>query len=205
MGIVLILETTPDFYTYEGESIDKKSFGFLLKYLNPYKKLIFQLIVGLAIGSLFLLVFPFLTQSIVDVGIENQNIGFIYLILFAQIMLFLGQTTVNVLQGWILLHISTRINVSLVADALIKLMKLPIGFFDSKMIGDLLQRLGDHERIEAFLTGSMLNITFTFINLIIFGLVLSIYNNTHFYYLLNCEYNLCIMGCNFFKEKKRSR
>ncbi len=175
-GIALLLGTTPDFYLQEGEKNDKRGFGFLFGYLRPYRKLIVQLLLGLVLASIFQLIIPFLTQSIVDVGIENQNIGFIWLILFAQLMIFAGQTSVNILQSWILLHVSTRINISLISDFLTKLMKLPIGFFDTKMIGDILQRISDHGRIEAFLTGSTLNIIFSVVNLLVFGVVLLFYN-----------------------------
>ena len=173
-GIALLLETTPKFFEQEVKPIEKRGFSFLLKYLSPYKKLIVQLAIGLLLGSLFQLIFPFLTQSIVDIGIQNNNIGFVWLILIAQLMVFVGQTGVNLLQSWILLHISTRINIALVSDFLIKLMKLPIGFFDTKIIGDLLQRIGDHKRIESFLTGSTLSILFSLINLLVFGAVLLI-------------------------------
>ncbi len=175
-GIALLLEPAPDFYEEEGETIKKVGIGFLFKYFRPYKRLIFQLILGLLLGSLFQLIFPFLTQAIVDIGIENQDIDFIYLILMAQLMLFFSQTAVNFIQSWILLHIGTRINISILSDFLIKLMKLPIAFFDSKMIGDLLQRVYDHERIKTFLTTSTLLTLFSFFNFIIFGVVLFIYN-----------------------------
>jgi ATP-binding cassette subfamily B protein len=122
------------------------------------------------------LIFPFLTQSIVDIGIKNQDIGFITIILIGQLFLFISQTSVTIVRSWILLHISTRINISLISDFLIKLMKLPIGFFDSKMIGDLLQRINDHQRIENFLTASTLQILFSIINLIVFAIVLGIYS-----------------------------
>ncbi|MFT5166828.1 MAG: ATP-binding cassette subfamily B protein [Saprospiraceae bacterium] len=176
-GIALLLETAPEFYEEEGEKIKKTGIGFLFKYFRPYKRLITQLVIGLLLGSLFQLIFPFLTQAIVDIGIENQDINFIYLILMAQLMLFLSQTAVNFIQSWILLHIGTRINISILSDFLIKLMKLPIAFFDSKMIGDLLQRVYDHERIKTFLTTSTLLTLFSFFNLIVFGVVLLIYNS----------------------------
>lgn len=171
-GIALLLEPSPTFYEQEGEKNDKQDFSYLFKYLYPYKKLILQLIFGLLLGSLFQLTLPFLTQSIVDVGIQNQNIGFIYLVLLGQLMVFLGQLTVNVLRSWILLHISTRINVALISDFLTKLMRLPIGFFDTKMVGDLMQRIGDHRRIESFLTSSSLNVLFSLVNFVVFGMVL---------------------------------
>ena len=175
-GVAILLEPTPKFYEQEGEETNKAGFSYLFKYLIPYQKLLFQLFIGLLLGSLFQLIFPFLTQAIVDIGIENQNIGFIWLILAAQLMIFVGQTAVQILQSWILLHVSTRINVSLISDFLIKLMRLPISFFDTKMIGDLMQRIGDHTRIEAFLTSSTLQIIFSVVNFIVFGIVLLIYN-----------------------------
>lgn len=175
-GLCLLLEPTPDFYKAEDESLNKSSFRFLFSYLRPYKKFLLQLFLGMLVGSLLQLVFPFLTQSIVDFGINNRDIGFITLVLIAQLALFMGRTSVEFIRSWILLHISTRINISLISDFLIKLMKLPIGFFDTKMIGDIMQRIGDHRRIESFLTTSTLNILFSFINLIIFGIVLAIYD-----------------------------
>lgn len=175
-GLCLLLEPTPDFYKMEDESLNKSSFKFLFSYLRPYKKFLVQLLLGMLVGSLLQLIFPFLTQAIVDFGINNQDIGFITLILIAQLALFAGRTSVEFIRSWILLHVSTRINISLISDFLIKMMKLPIGFFDTKMIGDILQRIGDHRRIENFLTTSTLNILFSLINLVIFGIVLFIYD-----------------------------
>lgn len=176
MGICLLLEPTPDFYALQDEKINKKNFGFLFSYLKPHHKLLVQLILGMIVGSLLQLIFPFLTQSIIDVGISNQDLSFITLVLIAQLVLFISQMTVEFIRGWILLHISTRINISLISDFLIKLMKLPIGFFDTKMIGDLMQRIGDHTRIESFLTTSSLQILFSLVNLSIFAVVLGIYS-----------------------------
>lgn len=176
MGICLLLEPSPDFYKQKDERIDKKSFGYLLSYLKPHHKYIIQLFLGLVLGSILQLIFPFLTQSVVDIGISNQNLSFITLILVAQLVLFASQTSVEFIRSWILLHISTRINISLISDFLIKLMRLPIGFFDSKMVGDLMQRIGDHARIENFLTSSSLQVLFSMINLLIFAFVLGIYS-----------------------------
>ena len=176
-GVALLFEPTPDFYNIDDESkIDKSKFSFILQYLRPHKKFLVQLAIGFLIGSMLQLVFPFLTQSIVDYGISNQNLSFVYLVLVAQLVLFFSQTMVDFIRSWLLLHISTRINISIISDFLIKLMKLPIGFFDTKMIGDLMQRIGDHTRIEQFLTSSTLNILFSFVNLIIFSIILAIYN-----------------------------
>jgi ATP-binding cassette subfamily B protein len=175
-GLALLVETTPDFYAEEGEVVDKSSFRFLLSYIKPHRKYIVQLMLGMLLGSILQLLFPFLTQSVVDVGINNQDIDFIYLILIAQLVLFISRMSVDFIRGWILLHLSTRMNISLISDFLIKLMKLPLGFFDIKLIGDILQRIGDHRRIEHFLTTSSLNIMFSLVNLVIFGIVLAVYS-----------------------------
>ncbi len=175
-GVALLMEATPDFYKMEGEKTDKKTFGFLITYFYPYKKLIFQLFIGLLAGSLLQLIFPFLTQSLVDSGIQYKDVNYVNLILIAQLVMYLSQVSVEFIRGWILLHLSARINISLVSDFLIKLMKLPLGFFDSKMIGDLLQRINDHSRVRDFLTTSTLSTIFSMFNLVIFGIVLFIFN-----------------------------
>lgn len=177
-GIVLLVQPTPKFYAHveEVKQDEKFDFRFISKYLLKYKQFILQLIMGLLAGSVLQLIVPFLTQSIVDVGIQNQDLNFILLILVAQLFLFLGRTALEVLRGWILLHLSTRINVSLISDFFIKLMNLPMSFFDTKMTGDLLQRINDHKRIEKILTTSSLNVLFSMVNLVIFGFVLAYYN-----------------------------
>jgi ATP-binding cassette, subfamily B, bacterial len=175
-GIAMLLEPTPAFYENEDEKKNHSSFGFLFKYLRPYHKFIVQLILGLLLGSMLQLVFPFLTQSIVDVGISNQNISFIYLVLIAQLVLFISRSSVEFIRGWILLHLGTRINISLISDFLAKLMRLPIRFFDTKMIGDIMQRISDNSRIESFLTSSTLSILFSMMNLVVFSIVLAIYS-----------------------------
>lgn len=180
-GIALLLETTPKFKKLKWEDSDKKSLKFLYQYLFKYKGLLVQLIIGLLVGSLLQLIVPFLTQSIVDVGIQNQDINFIYVILLAQLMLFFGRTSVEIFRSWILLHLSTRINISLVSDFFIKLMNLPIAYFDTRMTGDIMQRINDHQRIENLLTGSTLSTLFSMANLIVFSLVLIYYNLTIFF------------------------
>ncbi|MFC0185422.1 bacteriocin-processing peptidase. Cysteine peptidase. MEROPS family C39 [Pseudarcicella hirudinis] len=175
-GIALLLEPTPAFYETEDEPPKSFSLKYLSSYLWQYKKMLFQLIVGLLLGSGLQLAFPFLTQSIVDVGIQTHNLQFIYVILAAQLMLFASRTVVEFIRSWILLHISIRINLSILSDFLIKLMKLPMSFFDTKMFGDIMQRIDDHHRIEQFLTGQTLNTLFSMISLLIFGGVLIIYS-----------------------------
>jgi len=182
IGLALLVDPTPAFYDQDSSEKDqaKKGLSSLLAYTGKYKGLIVQLFVGLLLGSLIQLILPFLTQSIIDVGINTRNVNFIYLILAGQLMLFAGRTSVDLLRRWILLHLSTRINISIISDFLIKLLKLPLSFFDSKMIGDLLQRIDDYNRIERFLSTSTLNILFSFFNLFVFGIVLFIYNTKIF-------------------------
>ena len=154
----------------------KRSFRFLSNYLIQYKKYFIQIIAGLILGCLLQLIFPFLTQAIVDIGIRNNDIKFIWLILLGELMIVIGRTATDFIRRWLLLHISIRINISLVSDFFIKLLKLPMSFFDTKLMGDLLQRIGDHSRVQNFLTGQVLNVIFTFLSFIIFGIVLLIYN-----------------------------
>jgi ATP-binding cassette subfamily B protein len=175
-GIALLVEPTPLFYQSDFDKDEKFGFHFIFKYLFKYKKFVVQLIIGLLAGSLLQLIFPFLTQSVVDVGINNRDINFIYLILFAQLFLYLGKASLEIIRSWILLHLSTRINISLISDSFIKLMKLPISYFDVRMTGDLLQRINDHKRIERILTTSSLTILFSMFNLVVFSFVLGYYS-----------------------------
>lgn len=202
-GIALLLETTPAFYKNEFDNEESKaSFSFLSKYLFKYKSLVVQLSVGLLAGSLLSLIVPFLTQSIVDVGIQNQDLNFIYLVLLAQVMLFLGKMGIDIIRSWILLHLSTRINISIISDFFIKLMKLPISFFDTRMTGDIMQRINDHHRIEQLLTNSSLNTLFSLVNLVIYSIILLFYDYRLFFiYLIGA--GLYIAWITFFLNKRK--
>ena len=177
-GIALLLEPTELFYTQkETERLpSQRRLKFLWSYLKKYKRFFTQIILGLLIGSLLQLVFPFLTQAIVDTGIGGKDLGFVWLVLLAQMMLLFSRTAIDFIRSKILLHISTRINISLISDFFIKLMKLPMKFFDTKLMGDLLQRIEDHHRVEQFLTSSSLSLLFSFFTFLIFGIVLASYN-----------------------------
>jgi len=177
-GIALLIEATPKFFQSDFDKEDNRGLGFglLSQYVLRYKSFLIQLSIGLLASTLLQLIFPFLTQSIVDVGIQNQNIHFIYLILFAQLFLFAGRTGLELIRSWILLHLSTRINISLISDFFIKLMNLPISFFDVRMTGDIMQRINDHHRIEKILTTSSLNVLFSTINMFVMGGVLAYFN-----------------------------
>lgn len=201
-GIALTLEPTPAFYAESGDKNTVLSLSYLVGYLLKYKKLIAQLFLGLGVGSLLQLIFPFLTQSVVDIGINTKNLNFVYVVLIAQCMLFVGRMSVEFIRSWILLHISTRINISILTDFLIKLMKLPMSFFDTKMTGDIMQRMSDQKRIEYFLTGSTLSVIFSLFNLIIFSFVLAYYDGTIFlvFAVSSIFYTLWVM---LFLRKRR--
>ena len=152
-------------------------FKFLFGYIKQYRRYFAQIILGLLLGSVLQLVLPFLTQSIVDVGIRNNDIGFIWLVLIGQLMLTFSRTAVDFIRRWLLLHISMRINISLVSDFFLKLLRLPMSFFDTKLMGDLLQRMNDHSRVNSFLTSQTLSVMFSLISFVVFGAVLFIYNS----------------------------
>lgn len=174
-GIALLMEPAPSFYASEDEKTGQHGLGFLFRYLRPYRRFIVQLILGLLAGSILSLIAPFLTQGLVDYGINQQNVNFVYLILAAQLSLFLGNTAIEIIRGWIILHVSTRVNISIISDFLVKLMKLPIRFFDTRVAGDINQRILDQSKIEQFLSVTTLNTLFSLVTLVVFSIVLSIY------------------------------
>ncbi|MFG6426557.1 MAG: peptidase domain-containing ABC transporter [Muribaculaceae bacterium] len=189
-GIVMQLEPTEKFYRHDHDrNGEKRSFRFMMGYLRQYKRYFFQIFLGLLLGCLLQLIMPFLTQSIVDIGIRHEDIGFIWLVLLGELMIVIGRTATDFIRRWLLLHISMRINISLVSDFFIKLLKLPMSFFDTKLMGDLLQRIGDHTRVQNFLTGQTLNIIFSFLSFIIFGIVLLVYNR-----LIFLVFTICSVG-----------
>ena len=182
-GVALLLETTPSFYEAKDKTEEIGKTGvwkFIYPYFKPYNRYVGQLFLGLLIGTLLSFIFPFLTQSIVDIGIRHQNMHFIYIILLANLMLFFSSTVVEIVRSRLLLHISSRVNITLISDFLIKLMKLPISFFDSKMTGDLIQRIGDHGRIQSFMSGTSLSVIFSLLNLVVFSIILLMYSQTIF-------------------------
>ena len=182
-GVAMFLQTTPLFYSCNkdvSENKQKRSFRFLFGYVKQYRRYFGQIVLGLIVGSLLQLVLPFLTQSIVDVGIKNQDIGFIWLVLLGQLMLTVSRTVIDFIRRWLLLHISMRINISLVSDFFIKLLKLPMSFFDTKLMGDLMQRMNDHSRVNTFMTQQTLNIMFSMLTFVVFTIVLFFYNKLVF-------------------------
>ena len=184
-GIAMFLEPTPAFYSHKEDeenenNKDLRSFRFLFGYVKKYRRYFGQVVLGMVVGSLLQLVLPFLTQSIVDVGIKNQDLGFIWLILLGQLMLTFSCTVIDFIRRWLLLHISMRVNISLVSDFFIKLLKLPMSFFDTKLMGDLMQRMNDHSRVNNFLTNQVLSVTFAMLTFVVFTVVLLFYNKLIF-------------------------
>lgn len=175
-GHILGLEPTPDFYDHEEVKGTKLRIGYLMNYLRPYRKYFIQLILGMVTGSIISLIFPFLTQAIVDYGIGNGNLPFIVMVLIAQTMLAVGQTANSLLRSWIMLHITTRVSIALISDFLRKLMRLPISFFDVKLIGDIMQRIGDHGRIQSFLTGTLISMAFSIVTFIVYAFIMAGYH-----------------------------
>ena len=178
-GAALLFEPGPDFYDREEEDTRTgKGLSFFFRYLTPYRRELFQLVLGMLTASILQLILPFLTQSMVDTGIRDGNLSFITLILIAQLVIFVAKLSVDFIRSWILLHVNTRINIALISDFLAKLMRLPLHFFDTKMVGDIMQRIGDHNRIETFMTGSSISTLFSFVNFVVFGFVLAYYDLT---------------------------
>lgn len=180
-GIAMMLEPTQDFYNKHDTHIEERqSFRFLWGYVMEYRKYFLQIFLGLLLGCVLQLIMPFLTQGIVDLGIRHKDVGLIWMILFGELMIVTGRMATDFIRRWLLLHVSMRINISLVSDFFIKLLKLPMSFFDTKLMGDLLQRINDHSRVQSFLTNQVLGVIFNFLSFLILGIVLFIYNRTVF-------------------------
>lgn len=202
-GTALLLEPGVNFGQVDDEfKAREKSFTSFIRYLLPYKKLFFQLLMGMVLGSLLQLIFPFLTQAMVDVGIGNRDLGIITLILIAQLMLFFSQLTVGYIRSWILLHINSRIDISLISDFLQKLTSMPLHFFDSKNTGDIMQRIGDHGRIKSFLMGNSFSIMFSLVNFIVFMFILA-YFDTRILLIFSVGNSLYVAWILFFMRFRR--
>lgn len=176
LGIALLIEPTPKFYDEKGDEDKRLGFKGMLKYLKPYRHFIAQLLLAMLTGSIISLILPFLTQSVIDVGIGTSDLHFVVVILIAQVVLVLGQMANELIRSWLMLHMTTRVSISLISDFLAKLMRLPISFFDSKMVGDIMQRIGDHSRIQTFLTGSLLSIVMAAVTFVVYSAVMGGYD-----------------------------
>ncbi|MCM1319415.1 MAG: peptidase domain-containing ABC transporter [Muribaculaceae bacterium] len=202
-GVVMLFhheKSTADYKTKkDGRNLPLK---FLLKYFIQYRHYFFQIFLGLLLGCFLQLLLPFLTQSIVDIGIVNNNINVIKLILLGEVIIIISQAITDFLRRWILLHVSMRINISLISDFFIKILRLPMSFFDTKLTGDLIQRMSDHNRIQNFLTTQALGFVFTIISFIILGIVLLIYNTTIFSIFIFSSLLYALWIWSFLKKRK---
>ena len=201
LGVLLLMETTPEFYERDGDKIDKSGFKYVFSYFRKFKGLIFQLVVGLILGSVLQVIAPFLIKSIVDIGIGNIDLTFIWLIVIAQLVLFITNGAVELFRSWIFLHVGVRVNISLISDFLIKLTRLPLRFFDAKMTGDLMQRITDHERVQRFLTSTTLESIFSLFTFVVFSFILFSWNTEVF--LLFLVGTLANLAWVFFFQKRR--
>lgn len=206
-GIAMFLKPSKKFndikHQYNSQDVvPRNSLRFLLNYIKPYRRYLLQIIAGLIIGCVLQLIMPFLTQSIVDIGITHHDISFIWLILLGELMIVCGRTTTDFIRRWLLLHISMRINISLVSDFFIKLLKLPMSFFDNKLMGDLLQRIEDHNRVQSFLTNQILSVIFTSLSFFIFSIVLLVYSRIIFYIFLAGSIAYGVWIALFLKKRK---
>ncbi|MDE6270894.1 MAG: peptidase domain-containing ABC transporter, partial [Muribaculaceae bacterium] len=180
-GIVMALEPTDEFKRERDRMrTQRRGFRFIMGYMARYRRLFSQIVLGLLVGSLLQLALPFLTQAIVDVGIRRQDIGIIWLILLGELMIVVGRTASDFIRRRLLLHISMRINISLVSDFFVKLLKLPMSYFDRKLTGDLMQRIADHSRVQGFLTQQVLTMVFALFSFLVFSVVLAVYDLTIF-------------------------
>lgn len=180
-GIAMVLQPTEAFYARRDKVLrQKRTLRFIMGYVARYRRHFAQIMLGMLVGSLLQLVLPFLTQAIVDVGIRRQDIGIIWLILLGELMIVLGRAASDFIRRRLLLHISMRVNISLVSDFFIKLLKLPMSYFDRKLTGDLMQRIADHSRVQTFLTSQLLTVSFSLLNFLVLGVVLALYDGLIF-------------------------
>ncbi len=184
------------------EKRQKRSLRYVMGYVGRYRLHFVQIFVGLLLGSLLQLILPFLTQAIVDIGIKDGDIGFIWMILLGELMIVTGATATDFIRRWLLLHISMRINLSLVGDFFIKLLRLPMSYFDRKLTGDLMQRIADHNRIQSFLTSQMLSVLFSVLNMMVFGVVLAVYNSLIFWVFMAGSFVYSLWIVLFLRRRK---
>jgi ATP-binding cassette subfamily B protein len=202
IGICLQIEPTPDFYKSEGEKLNKSRLTFLVKYIRPYRALIAQIVLGVLLGALIQVIFPFLFQTIVDKGIIIPNLSLVVTILIAQLILVTSRFSIEFIRNWIILHLGSRVNIYLISDFLIKLMRLPISFFESKNRGDLLQRVADHKRIEIFLTRTSIDLFYSAFSMTVMGIVLAIFSMKIFLIYIAGSLLYLIWTLQFMKRRK---
>lgn len=175
-GIALLLDPTSNFYSKNGDARERFGLGFVIGYLRPYKAFIIQILLSMFVASLISLMLPFITQAIVDKGIGTRNIHFVITLLFAQLFLTLGSMANGLVRSRLMLHITSKVSISLISDFLCKLMRLPITFFNGRTVGDIMQRTGDYVRIQNFLTSSLLSIAIAVVSMLVYFVIMANYN-----------------------------
>ncbi|MBZ4190586.1 peptidase domain-containing ABC transporter [Niabella beijingensis] len=204
-GVLMAMEPQADFYQRRGDerSERKKTFENFLGYFRPYKKSFINLFVVMLVVTALQGLLPFISKAVIDVGIQTHDIDFINIVLIANIAIYVSILLSNMARDWILLHVTARVNIALISDYLIKLMLLPITFFENKMTGDILQRAQDHERIRSFIMNNSINMIFSTLTFIAFGIILLFYNTTIFYIFLagSVLYVVWVMG--FMRLRKK--
>ena len=204
-GVLMAIEPRAEFYERQGEEKTerKKTFENFLGYFKPYKKSFINLFSVMLLVTVLQGFLPFISKAVIDVGIQTHDVDFIYIVLIANIAIYVSIMLSNMVRDWILLHVTSRVNIALISDYLIKLMLLPITFFENKMTGDILQRAQDHERIRSFIMNNSINMIFSTLTFFVFAAILLFYNTTIFYIFLagSVLYVLWVMG--FLKLRKK--
>lgn len=184
-GVLLAVEPTADFKTSKEErAMQKDSFFGILRYFLPYKKNFGLIFFIMMMVTLLQGILPFISKAVIDVGIVTSDVKFINMILVGNICILVSVMVFNVMRDWILMHITARVNIALISDYLIKLMKLPVTFFENKLLGDILQRAADHERIRSFIMNNSLSLIFSTFTFFLFSIILLFYNHVIFFIFL---------------------
>lgn len=201
-GEILILSPS-NVLPGERLKIDRFGFSLIYTYIRHHKKYIFQMLIGMFLSSLLGLVFPFLTQSIVDIGVENRDFSFITIILIAQLTLFICTTCIQLITSWLDLHVGTRVSISFVSDFIMKVLKLPVSFVESRALGDILHRIKDHERIKWFVTKGITNLINSIFSIVLYSFVLAYYNLSIFFIYFGGVFLYGIWIALFLKKRRK--
>lgn len=198
---LLLVEPSPIFFS--GKKIQKKNSKFLFSYFRPYKKYFFQLILGAFVISFLQIIAPFLTQLLIDKGVNGRDISLINVIIIAMVVLQVSKITSEFIKNWFYLHVSTRVSISIISDFLIKVLKLPIGFFSNRSVGDIMQRIDDQKRIERFLTHSLIKVLFSFLTFAIYAVILFFYDATIFSIFISLSLACLLWNLFFLNVRKK--
>jgi ABC transporter, ATP-binding protein len=185
-GVLLAIEPTAEFKDSKAEKEQRKNtFSSILKYFTPYQRNFTLIFVIMLLVTALQGMLPFISKAVIDVGIKTSDVNFINMVLIGNISILISVMIFNVIRDWILMHITARVNIALISDYLIKLMKLPVTFFENKLLGDILQRAQDHERIRSFIMNNSLSLIFSILTFVVFSIILLIYNAIIFYIFIS--------------------